>query len=94
MKSHLFSGTVLTLAAGCLLAATAFADPQYKNTEVTFNAPVEIPGHVLMPGTYVMKVLNPSNTAQSSRFTTPLNNTSMPWFARFPRITRTSSTTQ
>ena len=59
MKNRLFSVTVLTLAAGCVLATTAFADSQYKNTEVTFSAPVEIPGHVLMPGTYVMKVLNP-----------------------------------
>jgi len=59
MKKNLFPTSVLTLAAGCLLASSALADPLYKNTEVTFNAPVEIPGQVLMPGTYVMKVLNP-----------------------------------
>jgi hypothetical protein len=59
MKNRLLSRVGLALLGSCLLASTAWGDPQYKNTEITLNAPVEIPGQVLMPGKYVMKVLNP-----------------------------------
>ncbi len=49
---------------GCLFAAglavlsspAAKADQWNQKTIVTFNEPVEIPGHVLVPGTYVFKV--------------------------------------
>jgi hypothetical protein len=35
------------------------ADPIKKATTITFSEPVEIPGMVLQPGTYVMKVPDP-----------------------------------
>jgi LPXTG-motif cell wall-anchored protein len=40
----------------------------YKRTEVTFKQPVEIPGMVLMPGTYVMKLLDPYMDRNIVRF--------------------------
>src|SRR6266403_211435 len=40
------------------LTPTASADPSDNKTVVTFNAPVEIPGKVLPPGTYVFKLLD------------------------------------
>lgn len=43
---------------GTILAPKAGADAIYKKTIVTFNAPVEVPGKVLEPGTYVFKVLD------------------------------------
>lgn len=55
---HLSRLALLGLACA-LLAPITKADPVYKRTEVTFNQPVEIPGTVLMPGTYVMKLLDP-----------------------------------
>jgi hypothetical protein len=46
-----------SLMCACLvLIPRAKADEWNKRTVVTFNAPVEIPGMVLDPGTYVMKV--------------------------------------
>ena len=39
----------------------AHADAWDKKTIVTINAPVEIPGRVLLPGTYVFKLLNSSS---------------------------------
>ncbi len=56
-----------TLAIMCclclLLFATvpAMADEWDKKTTVTFGQPVEIPGLVLQPGTYVFKLLRSSN---------------------------------
>jgi LPXTG-motif cell wall-anchored protein len=44
------------------------ADPIYKRTEVTFKQPVEIPGMVLMPGTYVIKLLDPYMNRNIVRF--------------------------
>lgn len=46
------------LACVGLLAAASLAkaDEWNKRTVVTFNEPVEIPGIVLLPGTYVMKL--------------------------------------
>ncbi len=35
-----------------MAAAPAFADEWNQETTVTFNQPVEIPGHVLLPGSY------------------------------------------
>ena len=43
---------------GVGLISRAFADEWNKKTIVTFNAPVEIPGKVLLPGTYVFKLLD------------------------------------
>ena len=39
----------------------ARADAWDKKTVVTINAPVEVPGRVLLPGTYVFKLLNSSS---------------------------------
>ena len=41
-----------------LSAVRANADQWDKKTIVTFNAPVEVPGKVLPPGTYVFKLLD------------------------------------
>src|SRR5260370_10803123 len=51
--------TVLSMAllAGAVLLP-AKADTWDKKTVFTFNAPVEIPGKVLLPGTYVFKLLD------------------------------------
>jgi hypothetical protein len=50
---------VFSLAlAGVLVAPRAKADEWNKKTFVTFNEPVEIPGRVLTPGTYVFKLLD------------------------------------
>lgn len=59
MKYSVLSSLALIGLAGALLAPPSKADPVYKRTEVTFHQPVEIPGMVLTPGTYVMKVLDP-----------------------------------
>lgn len=50
------------ILAGLACAPVAKADEWDKRTIVTFNQPVEIPGRVLAPGTYVMQLLDsPSN---------------------------------
>ena len=52
----------LFFLAGGLAVATLpglQADPVKKATTITFSQPVEIPGMVLEPGTYVMKVPDP-----------------------------------
>jgi hypothetical protein len=56
---HAYFPAVMSALAGVLLIPALNADPLLKRTEVTFNDPVEIPGMVLMPGTYVMKLLDP-----------------------------------
>lgn len=43
------------------LSVSARADQWNKTTDVTFSGPVEIPGKVLTPGTYVFKLLNNSS---------------------------------
>jgi len=48
--------SVALLAGAVLLPAKA--DTWDKKTVITFNAPVEIPGKVLLPGTYVFKLLD------------------------------------
>lgn len=55
-----FPVTVLTAALATLsyLALPAAADQWDKQTMLTFNNPVEIPGHVLMPGTYLFRLAN------------------------------------
>jgi hypothetical protein len=55
--------TASTLCAGLLGAAlwlvpAARADEWDKRTEITFGAPVEIPGQVLPPGKYVFKLMD------------------------------------
>ena len=51
--------SIATLGLG--LAQRAAADLYDKKTVVTFSAPVEIPGKVLTPGTYVFKLLDSSS---------------------------------
>ncbi|MGA3236274.1 MAG: hypothetical protein ABSG03_08235 [Bryobacteraceae bacterium] len=51
----------LTLLCIASMAPAVHADDWDKKTVFTFNAPVEIPGQVLLPGTYVFKLLNSQN---------------------------------
>jgi hypothetical protein len=55
-------GIGLCLSAACaLVTPKANADGSNEKTKVTFNQPVEVPGvgqHLLLPGTYVFKLLN------------------------------------
>lgn len=55
--------TALTAAVAALsyLAAPAMADRWDKRTVITFNNPVEVPGHVLLPGTYVFQLADLSS---------------------------------
>ena len=46
---------------GTLFTAKAAADPRDKATRVTFNTPVEVPGAVLAPGTYLFTVAPDTN---------------------------------
>jgi len=53
----------LVIAFCCLLLLVAItipaaADERNKKTVITFTQPIEIPGQVLAPGTYVFKLLN------------------------------------
>jgi len=55
------TGAIAALSTLVLFAAVsprAKADDWNKKTVVTFKEPVEIPGHVLLPGTYVFKLMN------------------------------------
>jgi hypothetical protein len=60
MKHPWFSTSLAIglISAGVVLAPSAKADAWDKMTVVTFKVPVEIPGMVLTPGTYVMKLLD------------------------------------
>ena len=51
-------GVLLTLGFMTLayMVTPALADEWDKQTTFRFNQPVEVPGHVLMPGTYVFKL--------------------------------------
>lgn len=46
---------------GYLAPPAAVADEQDKKTVITISAPTEVPGIVLEPGTYVIKLLNSSS---------------------------------
>src|SRR5882724_9987409 len=65
------NSSLKVLCAGGLLALTslitkpAMADEWNKKTEFQFSAPVEIPGDVLMPGKYVLELVN----SDSNRYT-------------------------
>jgi hypothetical protein len=48
----------LALLSIASMPPTVHADEWDKKTIFTFNAPVEVPGKVLTPGTYVFKLLN------------------------------------
>jgi len=53
-----FASFILLAAAAAGMMPTAKADEWDKTTVLTFNAPVEIPGHVLAAGTYVFKLFD------------------------------------
>lgn len=62
MKSWLFATLVIGFSLLTIRPPSANADEWNKRTEMTFSAPVEIPGLVLPAGTYVFKLLDsPSN---------------------------------
>jgi len=50
--------TALTAAVVSFAALTARADDYDKKTIVTLDQPTEVPGIVLEPGRYVIKLLN------------------------------------
>src|SRR5579862_4433741 len=59
MKSWLLAALLLGVAILTVpYAPSAKADEWDKKSVITFNAPVEIPGVVLSPGTYVFKLLD------------------------------------
>jgi hypothetical protein len=51
----------LTAAVMCLAPQATKADEYDKKTVVTFDQPTEVPGIVLQPGKYVIKLLNSSS---------------------------------
>jgi hypothetical protein len=53
-KAYLLISPVISL--GLLFGTTAHADEADQETNITFSAPVEIPGHVLPAGTYMFKL--------------------------------------
>jgi hypothetical protein len=56
-----FKIAALTCLCIALVPCTSKADEWDKKTIFTFSAPVEVPGRVLTPGTYVFKLLNSSS---------------------------------
>jgi len=68
MKQSALLPLVLIGSMGALLAPLTKADPVYEATKVTFAGPVEIPGMVLTPGTYVIKLLDPYGDRDIVRF--------------------------
>lgn len=74
MKHSCLSLLALVGLMAASLAPVTKADPLYKRTEVTFHQPVEIPGMVLAPGTYVMKLLDPYLHRNYVRFYNPQEN--------------------
>src|ERR1700704_605747 len=51
-------GTLCMALLGIGFAPTATSDEYNKKTIVTTNVPIEVPGKVLPPGTYVFKLLD------------------------------------
>lgn len=68
VKPRWFVPVLLLGAIAFALLPAASADPVKKATEVTFTQPVEIPGMVLIPGTYVIKVPDPVTHADMVGF--------------------------
>ncbi len=64
---------LLLTAVGGLIAFSPFAkaDEWDKRTVITFHQPVEIPGMVLAPGTYVMKLLDSPSDRDIVQFFNP-----------------------
>ena len=61
---RMISAVLLAASMAILLGVMspkAKADTWNDKTIVTFNQPVEIPGHVLLPGTYTFRLVNSSS---------------------------------
>ncbi len=58
MKGYKLAATLSVVACGLALAPAARSDQWNHMTRVTFSQPVEVPGVVLAPGTYVFKLLD------------------------------------
>ncbi len=62
MKVRIFGAMTSMLLFGLLVTAgarKANADIDNRDTKLTFSAPVEIPGMVLIPGTYEFRLADP-----------------------------------
>ncbi len=57
-KNHLVLVAAGCAIAACLATPTVRASEWDKKTTVTFNTPVEVPGAVLQPGKYVMRLVD------------------------------------
>lgn len=57
LLSVVMLGAWVTMPIGAL-SPIAKASEWSKKTVVTFNKPVEIPGHVLLPGTYIFRLMD------------------------------------
>jgi len=59
ISALLFAGAMVMSLA--VISPKAKADTWNEKTIVTFDQPVEIPGHVLLPGTYTFSLMNSSS---------------------------------
>jgi hypothetical protein len=59
-RSQMTKMKLAAIACLCMsfVPSSAYGDEWDKKTIFTFNAPVEVPGQVLQPGSYVFKLLN------------------------------------
>jgi len=55
---------LLSTATTITISSTAMADQWNKETAVTFTSPVEVPGKILPPGTYVFKLADSQSDRQ------------------------------
>lgn len=59
MKSYKIAAFALALSTATLMTASnAKADELNRETRLTFDQPVEVPGHVLPAGSYVFRLLD------------------------------------
>jgi hypothetical protein len=72
----------ISLAGTCILAAASLAasvsvaraDTWDKKTTVSFSQPVEVPGYILQPGKYVMKLVDSQSDRHVVQFTNERQN--------------------
>lgn len=62
MKHSYLSLFIAAATAAAVLVPAMYGDTADRKTIITFGGPVEIPGMVLAPGTYVMKRLDPASS--------------------------------
>jgi hypothetical protein len=72
-RRHIYS---IPLAAAALAASLSVvrADTWDKKTTVSFSAPVEVPGAILQPGKYVMKLVDSQSDRHVVQFTNERQN--------------------